>query len=169
MVLARADYGPDTGEGRHVVKKSLERTSEVVLGLSYTRRETRAQCGTEVADSFAECPCRHGMSVGQRKQKAGDRTRKPRGPSLSRHVDESPASTTIMPAAVASLCPPQGKREVVTNSIRLVVTVKSYPQPSSRYHESVCVAGIRTDTKTPEWVRLYPLQFRDLPEEKQFQ
>jgi hypothetical protein len=52
--------------------------------------------------------------------------------------------------------------------IRLVVTVKSYPQPSSRYHESVCVAGIRTDTSDPEWVRLYPVQFRDLPEEKQF-
>jgi hypothetical protein len=48
------------------------------------------------------------------------------------------------------------------------VTVKSYPQPSSRYHESVCVAGIRTDTSEPEWVRLYPVQFRDLPEEKQF-
>lgn len=56
----------------------------------------------------------------------------------------------------------------MTKSIRLVVTVKSYPQPSSRYHESVCVAGIRTDTSDPKWVRLYPVQFRDLPEEKQF-
>jgi len=56
----------------------------------------------------------------------------------------------------------------LTKQIRLVVTVKSYPQPSSRYHESVCVAGIRTDTSEPEWVRLYPVQFRDLPEEKQF-
>jgi hypothetical protein len=50
----------------------------------------------------------------------------------------------------------------LTKQIRLVVTVKSYPQPSSRYHESVCVAGIRRDTRDPQWVRLYPVQFRDL-------
>jgi len=52
--------------------------------------------------------------------------------------------------------------------IRLVVTVKSYPQPSRKYSESVCVAGIRTDTSVPEWVRLYPVLFRDLPADQQF-
>jgi hypothetical protein len=52
--------------------------------------------------------------------------------------------------------------------MRLVVTVKSYPQPSRKYSESVCVAGIRTDTSLPEWVRLYPILFRDLPADQQF-
>lgn len=52
--------------------------------------------------------------------------------------------------------------------IRLVVTVKSYPQPSKKYGESVCVAGVRTDVPEPRWVRLYPVTFRDLPAELQF-
>jgi hypothetical protein len=53
-------------------------------------------------------------------------------------------------------------------TIRLVVTVKAYPTPSVKYYEAVCVAGIRTDTPRPEWVRLYPVNFRDLTEDQQF-
>lgn len=52
--------------------------------------------------------------------------------------------------------------------IRLVVTVKAYPSASVKYGEAVCVAGIRTDTDLPEWVRLYPVEFRDLPLDRQF-
>jgi len=52
---------------------------------------------------------------------------------------------------------------------RLVVVVKAYPQPSRKYSESVCVAGIRTDTRTPQWCRLYPVVFRDMPPDKQFE
>jgi hypothetical protein len=52
--------------------------------------------------------------------------------------------------------------------IELLVTVKAYPTPSQKYSESVCVAGLRTDTIEPEWVRLYPVRFRDLPRGKQF-
>lgn len=48
---------------------------------------------------------------------------------------------------------------------RILITVKAYPQPSSRYGEAVCVAGI---TEKGKWIRLYPVQFRDLPQEKQF-
>ncbi|MDX6582606.1 MAG: hypothetical protein QOI10_1790 [Solirubrobacterales bacterium] len=50
----------------------------------------------------------------------------------------------------------------------VVVTVKAYPQPSEAYREAVCVAGIRIDTPEPEWVRLYPVQFRDLPPAQRF-
>ena len=78
----------------------------------------------------------------------------------------------FQPVSVFAFCLGRSLSEVtrgsLTKQIRLVVTVKSYPQPSSRYHESVCVAGIRTDTSDPKWVRIYPVQFRDLPEEKQF-
>lgn len=48
---------------------------------------------------------------------------------------------------------------------RILITVKAYPQPSRRYGEAVCVAGI---TDVGKWIRLYPVQFRDLPQEKQF-
>jgi hypothetical protein len=50
----------------------------------------------------------------------------------------------------------------MTDSIDMLVTVKAYPQVSSRYGETVCVAGVRTDTETPRWVRLYPVVYRDL-------
>lgn len=48
------------------------------------------------------------------------------------------------------------------------MAVKAYPEPSKTYGECVCVAGIRLDTAEPQWVRLYPLNFRGLPEEQQF-
>lgn len=50
----------------------------------------------------------------------------------------------------------------------MLVAVKAYPNPSVKYFESSCVAGIRTDTDTPQWIRLYPVQFRVLKSDKQF-
>jgi len=46
--------------------------------------------------------------------------------------------------------------------IPLVVTVKAYPALSQKYGEVVCVAGIRTDTPAPEWIRLFPVAYREL-------
>jgi hypothetical protein len=46
--------------------------------------------------------------------------------------------------------------------LKVLVTVKAYPQPSRTYGETVCVAGVRADTSIPEWVRLYPVAYRDL-------
>lgn len=43
---------------------------------------------------------------------------------------------------------------------KILVTVKTYPTPSVRHVETVCVAGVRLDTAVPEWVRLYPIPFR---------
>lgn len=48
------------------------------------------------------------------------------------------------------------------------MTVKAYPAISTKYGEAVCVAGIRTDTPRPEWARLYPVQFRDMPFDQRF-
>ncbi|PKM82333.1 MAG: hypothetical protein CVU89_04835 [Firmicutes bacterium HGW-Firmicutes-14] len=42
----------------------------------------------------------------------------------------------------------------------ILITVKAYPTPSQTYGEAVCTAGITEDGK---WIRLYPVQFRDLP------
>jgi len=46
--------------------------------------------------------------------------------------------------------------------------VKAAPNPSETYGETVCVAGIRADMVNPGWVRLYPINFRDLDSNDQF-
>jgi len=48
----------------------------------------------------------------------------------------------------------------------ILITVKTYPNPSKKYGETVCCAGI--DIKTGQWIRLYPVTFRDLDESKKF-
>jgi len=52
-----------------------------------------------------------------------------------------------------------------TTTFRLLITVKTYPSPSVKYEETVCCAGI---TENQEWVRLYPVRYRDLPSDQQF-
>lgn len=52
--------------------------------------------------------------------------------------------------------------------MELLILVKAYPSVSMKYGEAVCVAGVRLDTPSPEWVRLFPVAFRDLPEHQQF-
>jgi len=53
----------------------------------------------------------------------------------------------------------------LTEPLRILITCKTYPQPSLSYQEVVCTAGVREDGK---FVRLYPLNFRKQPAEKQF-
>jgi len=48
---------------------------------------------------------------------------------------------------------------------RVLVTVKTYPQLSSTYGETVCTAGVRPDGS---WVRIYPVPFRRLGEPEQY-
>ncbi|WP_375385068.1 hypothetical protein [uncultured Microbacterium sp.] len=50
----------------------------------------------------------------------------------------------------------------------MLITVKASPQPSARYGDTVCVAGIRVDGGRAEWIRLYPLAFRWMGVEQQF-
>lgn len=52
--------------------------------------------------------------------------------------------------------------------LRVLVTVKAYPTISTKYGEAICVAGVRLDGPSLEWVRLFPVRFRDLPPAKQF-
>jgi hypothetical protein len=46
-------------------------------------------------------------------------------------------------------------------TLRVLVTVKAYPNVSRRRGEVECVAGI--DVATPRWIRLFPVPFRELP------
>lgn len=43
-----------------------------------------------------------------------------------------------------------------------MVTVKAQPALSQKHLEVVCVAGVRLDRDKPEWIRLFPVPFRDL-------
>jgi len=49
---------------------------------------------------------------------------------------------------------------------RVLITVKAPPNPSKKYQEANCCAGI--DLDTGQWVRLYPIPFRLLDYGKQF-
>lgn len=49
---------------------------------------------------------------------------------------------------------------------QVLITVKAYPNPSKKYGETVCCAGI--DLETRSWIRLYPIQYRDLEFSKRF-
>lgn len=42
---------------------------------------------------------------------------------------------------------------------RVLITVKTYPTPSTKYIELVCTAGVREDGS---WIRIYPAPFRFL-------
>lgn len=46
-----------------------------------------------------------------------------------------------------------------------LVTVKAYPNPSAKHHETVCVAAI---TREEGWIRLHPVPFRSLPDAQRF-
>ncbi len=49
---------------------------------------------------------------------------------------------------------------------RICILVKAYPQPSQKYEETVCCAGVTEDGR---FLRLYPIPYRRLKKEQQFQ
>lgn len=55
---------------------------------------------------------------------------------------------------------------VLTEQKRVLITVKAYPNPSKKYGETVCCAGVVLSSG--EWIRLYPIQYRDLDDEQKF-
>ena len=51
---------------------------------------------------------------------------------------------------------------------QVLVVVKASPQPSRRYGDTVCVAGLEISDGPPQWRRLYPVPFRYLDGKSQF-
>jgi len=49
---------------------------------------------------------------------------------------------------------------------RILITVKAYPNPSKKYGETVCCAGV--DLSNSQLVRLYPISYRDLDDKQKF-
>ncbi|MET8004509.1 hypothetical protein [Nonomuraea glycinis] len=52
--------------------------------------------------------------------------------------------------------------------IRVLITVKAAPNPSETYGETVCIAALRLDLDNPGWIRLYPINFRELDGDSKF-
>jgi hypothetical protein len=65
---------------------------------------------------------------------------------------------------------PVTNRAPVPQKLRVLITVKAAPNPSEKSGETVCVAGLALDDVglQPNWVRLYPINFRLLEEGSQF-
>jgi hypothetical protein len=49
--------------------------------------------------------------------------------------------------------------------LKILITVKTYPIPSKKYDELVCTAGV---TASGDFIRLYPINFRELPFKQQY-
>lgn len=63
---------------------------------------------------------------------------------------------------------PKDRTTTQFKSSKILITVKSIPQPSATYGDTVCVAGIQIDNDQMKWVRLYPIPFRSMDELDQF-
>lgn len=63
--------------------------------------------------------------------------------------------------------PPKPPSGLVTR-LQVLVTVKAAPNPSEKYGETVCVAGLSTDLSNPGWVRLYPINVQALESDETF-
>lgn len=50
-------------------------------------------------------------------------------------------------------------------TLKVLIAVKTYPIPSAKYDELVCTAGV---TERGDFIRLYPINFRDLPFSRQY-
>ncbi|MFK0246091.1 hypothetical protein ACIQUM_15425 [Amycolatopsis azurea] len=53
-------------------------------------------------------------------------------------------------------------------TLQVLITVKAAPNPSEKYGETVCVAGLSLDPDRPGWIRLYPINFRELGPDASF-
>ncbi|BCJ65839.1 hypothetical protein [Polymorphospora rubra] len=62
---------------------------------------------------------------------------------------------------------PKPQSDKITR-LRLLITVKAAPNPSEKYGETVCVAALRLDPSQQGWVRLYPVNHRELTSNDRF-
>ncbi|MDX2271030.1 MAG: hypothetical protein NW237_03645 [Cyanobacteriota bacterium] len=53
---------------------------------------------------------------------------------------------------------------------RILIATKTYPSISRKYKETVCTAGVLLDNNDQpiEWIRIYPIRFRDLSIDQQY-
>lgn len=52
---------------------------------------------------------------------------------------------------------------------KILIATKTYPSISTKYKETVCTAGILLDDEKPvQWIRVYPIRFRELDFDQQY-
>jgi hypothetical protein len=54
------------------------------------------------------------------------------------------------------------------DTVDFIPLVKAYPALSSKYGEVSCIAGAEMTADGPRWIRLYPVPFRSLEDDRQF-
>jgi hypothetical protein len=70
---------------------------------------------------------------------------------------------------MADRTPPSGPPLTsAMDTIDFLPLVKAYPALSRKYGEVSCVAGVEVTASGPRWIRLYPVPFRSLEDDKQF-
>jgi len=57
---------------------------------------------------------------------------------------------------------------VAREQMKVLVLVKAAPVLTRELEETMCVAGVRVDADDPSWIRLHPVPFRDLEEDRKF-
>jgi hypothetical protein len=77
-------------------------------------------------------------------------------------------SSSLAVHTVGEEAPPLDETGQSVETIELLVTVKAYPALSAKYGEAECIAGVQVDAPQPQWVRLFPIPFRDLPFSQRF-
>ena len=84
---------------------------------------------------------------------------------LDREPPKAVQQSLFAPEPGAAPVKPAGSQP---DRLRVLITVKAAPNPSERYGETVCVAGLRLDPDHAGWVRLYPVNFRELESGNKF-
>jgi len=92
-------------------------------------------------------------------------------PVTNTRVVEDPRDRVAFQVSLSErACKSSGKMEKIT----FLPTVKAYPALSKTYGEVSCVAGVQFSPDQElsphdlRWIRLYPIQFRDLEDNQQF-
>jgi hypothetical protein len=62
----------------------------------------------------------------------------------------------------------QAGRIVIPHRVEVLILVKAAPVLTKHLDETMCVAGLRLDEGEPSWIRLHPVPFRDLEDERKF-
>jgi len=84
---------------------------------------------------------------------------------LGRNLPRMTQTSLFAPEPGAMPAKPAGRLQA---RMRVLITVKAAPNPSETYGETVCVAGLRLDPNHAGWVRLYPINFRELDSDSKF-
>jgi hypothetical protein len=71
----------------------------------------------------------------------------------------------LVAGRIAVIVSVASRRESMVEGERMLITVRTYPDLSTKHIETVCTAGV---TASGQWRRLYPVPLRCLPEMQRY-